>query len=67
MLSISRSMLYQISNTGELGPMSLKLGTRRLWRYDELAAWVRADCPPRGVWLTMAQNQGFGRQDGRRF
>ncbi len=66
-LSISRSMLYQISNTGELGPMFIKLGTRSLWRYDELSAWVRAGCPPRGVWLTMAQNQGFGRQDGRRF
>jgi len=67
MLSISRSMLYQISNTGELGPMSIKLGKRRLWRYDELAAWVRAGCPSRGVWLKMAQDQGFGHQHGQRF
>jgi len=67
MLSISRSMLYQISNTGELGSMSIKLGKRRLWRYDELAAWVRAGCPSRGVWLKMAQDQGFGHQHGQRF
>ena len=47
--------------------MSIKLGTRRLWRYDELAAWVRAGCPSRGVWLKMAQDQGFGHQHGQRF
>jgi predicted DNA-binding transcriptional regulator AlpA len=67
MLSISRSMLYQISNTGELGPMSIKLGKRRLWRYDELAAWVRAGCPSRGAWVKMAQDQGFGHQHSQRF
>ena len=60
LLSSSRSMLYQISNTGELGPMFIKLGTRSLWRYDELAAWVRAGCPRRELWVKMAQDQGVG-------
>ncbi|HPC96469.1 MAG TPA: helix-turn-helix domain-containing protein [Sedimentisphaerales bacterium] len=58
MLSISRATLYRMSNTGQLGPMPITLGRRKLWRHEEILAWVRAGCPPRGVWLTMAQDQG---------
>lgn len=66
-LSVSRTTIYQMSNTGELGPMPIALGRRKLWRSEELAAWVRAGCPPRGRWVKMAQEQGFGHQFGQRF
>ena len=67
MLSISRATLYRMSNTGQLGPMPITLGRRKLWRYEEILAWVRAGCPPRTKWLKMAQDQGFGHQHGQRF
>jgi predicted DNA-binding transcriptional regulator AlpA len=66
-LSVSRTTVYQMSNTGLLGPMPIALGGRKLWRYEELAAWVRAGCPARERWVKMAQEQGFGHQYGQRF
>lgn len=66
-LSVSRTTIYLMSNTGELGPMPIALGRRKLWRSEELTAWVRAGCPPRGRWVKMAQEQGFGHQFGRTF
>jgi len=66
-LSPSPATLYRMSSAGELGPMPIKFGKRRLWRYEELAAWVRAGCPRRELWVKMAQEQGFGHQFGRKF
>jgi len=66
-LSVSRTTVYQMNNTGELGPMPIRFGRRTLWRYGEIAAWVRAGCPRREVWAKMAQERGFGHQFGRRF
>ncbi len=66
-LSLSPATLYRMSSAGELGPMPIRFGKRRLWRYEELAAWVRAGCPRREAWLKMAQEQGFGHQFGQRF
>ncbi len=66
-LSLSPAGLYRMSSAGELGPMPIKFGRRRLWRYEELAAWVRAGCPRRELWVKMAQEQGFGHQFGRKF
>ena len=66
-LSVSRSTLYRMSNTGQLGPMPITLGRRKLWRHEEILAWVRAGCPRRELWLRMAQDQGFGHQHGQRF
>jgi predicted DNA-binding transcriptional regulator AlpA len=67
LLSVGIRMIYSMRSSGELGPIPIRLGRRRLWRYDELAAWVRAGCPSRGAWVRMAQDQGFGHQFGRRF
>ena len=47
--------------------MSIKMGARRLWRYEERAAWVHAGCPQRELWFKMAQEQGSGHQHGQRF
>lgn len=67
MLSISRSTIYRMSNTGLLGPMPIALGRRKFWRHEEITAWVRAGCPARVHWTKMAQEQGFGHRGGRRF
>jgi len=35
-------------------PIPVRMGRRSLfWRADELADWVRRDCPPRQRWETM--------------
>jgi predicted DNA-binding transcriptional regulator AlpA len=66
-LSVSRRTIYSLMSTSTLGPLPIRFGKRTLWRYEELAAWVRAGCPRRDVWLKMAQEQGFGYQGGQRF
>ena len=66
-LSVGTRMIYSMMSSGELGPLPIRLGRRRLWRYEELAAWVHAGCPRRELWLKMAQDQGFGHQFGQRF
>ncbi|MEN6576948.1 MAG: helix-turn-helix domain-containing protein [Phycisphaerales bacterium] len=51
MLGVSRRTVYSMQSTGELGPMALTVGGRRLWRTEELSRWVAAGCPRREVWL----------------
>jgi len=51
MLGVSRRTVYSMQSTGELGPMALTVGGRKLWRTAELSAWVAAGCPHREVWL----------------
>ncbi|MBX7104510.1 MAG: hypothetical protein K1X57_10550 [Gemmataceae bacterium] len=33
-----------------LNPAGFKVGGARVYRVEELEAWVRAECPPRDVW-----------------
>jgi len=49
-LSIGRSKFYSMHATGELGPLPIKFGTRKLWSVEELRAWVKDGCKPREVW-----------------
>ena len=49
-LGISRAMLYQMHNSGALGPQVHKIGRRSLLRRDEIEAWVLAGLPPRIQW-----------------
>ena len=51
MLHVSRRTVYGMQSTGELGPMALTVGGRKLWRTAELSAWVAAGCPRREVWV----------------
>ena len=48
---ISRSSLFRGDRTGEIGPRSFKIGRRRLWSVEELAAWARHGCEPRSRWI----------------
>ncbi len=51
MLGVSRAMVFNMHSDGRLGPLPVKLGTRTLWRTDELSRWVAARCPRRERWL----------------
>ena len=50
LLGISRSLFYVLGSDGRLGPRSVAFGRRKLWRREELEAWVEAECPPRLKW-----------------
>jgi len=49
-LGIGLSLLYGLDRSGQLGPIGVKLGARRLWPREELAAWARHGCPRRERW-----------------
>jgi predicted DNA-binding transcriptional regulator AlpA len=51
LLGVSRRTVYSMQSTGELGPMALTVGGRKLWRTAELSTWVAAGCPRRDVWI----------------
>lgn len=53
LLSISVRQVWNLHQSGTLGPMPLKLQGRSLWRTDELMAWVRHNCPNRGRWVVI--------------
>jgi len=52
-IGIARSYLYTMDKTGELGPQSHKLGSRRIWSADELRLWMTYGMPARGLWLEL--------------
>ena len=54
-LGISRSSLDRFDRSGRLGPQAVRLGTRRLFRVDELARWIESGLPPRERWLAALQ------------
>jgi len=51
MLSVSRSKLYAMHNSGRLGPLPIRLGGRSLWSTDQLSRWVEGGCKRRELWL----------------
>jgi predicted DNA-binding transcriptional regulator AlpA len=53
LLGISRALLYQMHSTGELGPLPIPFGRRKLFSVDELRSWVNAGCPNRDKWRRM--------------
>ena len=58
MLGVSRRTVYSMQSSGELGPMALTVGGRKLWRTAELTAWVAAGCPRREIWVDSQKNAG---------
>lgn len=57
MLSISVRQVWNMHQTGALGPLPVKLGTRTLWRKDEIEAWISAGCPRRDRWIYMVKRR----------
>ena len=50
MLGVGRSLFYQMSEDGRLGPKYIQFGSKRLWSTDELRSWIAAGCPARENW-----------------
>jgi predicted DNA-binding transcriptional regulator AlpA len=40
-------------------PRPIRIGRARLWRVNELHAWVAAGCPRRDAWEKMQDNLAF--------
>lgn len=55
MLSCGRTMLYEMSADGRLGPEPVKFGRKVLYRVRELEDWVTAGCPCRNEWRKQRQ------------
>ncbi|MBW2605332.1 MAG: helix-turn-helix domain-containing protein [Deltaproteobacteria bacterium] len=55
-LSIGRTLLYRLSQEGQIGPRPIKLGDCTLWSYDELKRWVESGCPGRTEWIKKNSN-----------
>jgi len=53
MICMSRSHFYECDKTGEIGPIPMRCGGKRLYSVAELAAWVDAGMPARGRWIEM--------------
>jgi predicted DNA-binding transcriptional regulator AlpA len=67
LLGISRALLYQMHSSGILGPVPFAIGRRKLFRRDQIEAWVMANMPSRIQWLGHApdkseQKTGFSSQ-----
>jgi predicted DNA-binding transcriptional regulator AlpA len=56
MLGVSRATVFNMNADGRLGPMPIRIGTRTLWRTEELARWVAGKCPPRERWIELEEN-----------
>ncbi len=48
----SRSHWHVLAAAGKIPP-SVKLGRKRLWRREEIQAWVAAGCPDCRTWEAM--------------
>jgi len=57
LLGIGERFLWGMHDTGELGPLPISLGRRKLWSRFELEDWVKARCPRRETWITMKDKQ----------
>ncbi len=51
-LGVSRSLLYEMKNSGRL-PKPIRFGRRLVWSRDELRAWVAAGCPSQDRWAVV--------------
>ena len=53
MIGMSRSHFYTCDATGEIGPIPMRCGGKRLYSVAELSAWVNSGMPARSRWLEM--------------
>ena len=57
MLGIGKTLLYQMASDGRMGPVPVELGSKRLYRVQELENWVAHLCPPRDSWLAILEKE----------
>jgi hypothetical protein len=51
MICMSRSHFYECDKTGEIGPVPMRCGGKRLYSVAELSAWVNSGMPARSRWI----------------
>lgn len=51
MLSVGKSLFYEMKQSGRFGPVAIHFGRRVVWRRSEVESWVEAGCPCRDEWL----------------
>ena len=56
LLSVGKTHLYAMHNSGRLGPCPIRLGRKTLWSREELQEWVRHGCPSREKWLAQKKD-----------
>jgi predicted DNA-binding transcriptional regulator AlpA len=49
---VSEATWWRLHAAGKV-PAPVKLGSRTLWRREELVAWIEAGCPSRRQWEAM--------------
>ena len=57
LLSVGKSLFYEMASAGLLGPMSIKFNSKKLYSVIELREWVLHKCPPREQWLRILEEQ----------
>ena len=51
-VGVSRSFWWKAHSAGKI-PAPVRVGSKALWRRDELTAWMHAGCPPRDKWAVL--------------
>jgi excisionase family DNA binding protein len=49
LLKVSERQVRRLDSAGKL-PASIRVGSAKRWRSDELDAWIGAGCPDRDAW-----------------
>ena len=58
LLSVGKSLFYEMGATGRLGPMPISLTSKKkVWLRKELECWCDRRCPPRDEWLQILKEQ----------
>jgi predicted DNA-binding transcriptional regulator AlpA len=52
-LGVSERHVWGMHASGQLGPLPVSLGRRKLWRRIEIEQWVAGGCEPRSRWLEL--------------
>ena len=53
LIGVSRATLYNMHNSGMLGPKPMKVGTRSLLSVRALSDWIDHRMPDRAKWQSM--------------
>lgn len=57
LLSVGKSLFYEMDASGRLGPRPIKFNSKKLYSVLELREWVLHKCPPREQWLEILKEQ----------
>ena len=60
LIGVRKTLFYQMVSDGRLGPTAIELGSKRLYRVQELSSWVNHGCPPREQWSEILSDEEKG-------